>query len=193
MTDHRSTVTQALVEASENDARTIDLLFPIVYDQLRAMARRQLFNEGKRTLKTTALVHEAYLRLVDESQITEHGKAYFLAAAARAMRRILIDRARHRKAKKRGAGDKHLPLDESQIVVDTFAGDLLDLEKALNELASHNERQAQVVECRYFGGMSIEETAQALQVSKRTVHNDWAFARAWLLKTLDDAGTSDSE
>lgn len=185
MAEARAVVTQTLLRSAETDARTIDVLFPVVYNQLRSMAHRQLHGEGKRTLKTTALVHEAYLKLVDEKQVTAKGKAYFMAAAARAMRRILIDRARQRNAQKRGSGEVHLPLDEAQIGVDTFAGDLLDLENALNELASNNERQAQVVECRYFGGMSVEETAVALEVSIRTVHNDWAFARAWLLKKLD--------
>lgn len=186
MVDQRTLVTQTLITSSEESARTIDVLLPLVYDELRSMAQRHLHKERARTLKTTALVHEAYLRLVDEDQISSKGRPYFFAAAARAMRRILIDRARKRKSQKRGAGEAHVLLDDVQIKVDAFAGDLLDLDDALNELAKRNERQSHVVECRYFGGMTIEETAAALNISVRSVHNDWAFARAWLLNRLDE-------
>ena len=176
----------ALLHAAHNgDQEAFDRLLPLIYDKLRAMAHRQLGAEhGPRTLQTTELVHEAYLRLIDQTQATARGRAYFFAAAAQAMRRVLIDRARRRKARKRGGGQAALGLDEVQIAVDAFVADLLDLDRALERLAGLDPRQAQVVECRFFGGMTIEGTAEALGVSPRTVRNDWTLARAWLYRAL---------
>jgi RNA polymerase sigma factor (TIGR02999 family) len=177
--------TSLLLSAESGAAESLDRLVPLLYQELRRVAHRQLAREGSgQTLQTTELVHEAYLRLVDQTQVTRHGRAYFFAAAARAMRRVLIDRARRRQAVKRGGGQPALDLDEATIAVDAFADRLVDLDAALEELARLSPRQVRVVECRYFGGMSIEQTAEALGISSRTVKSDWALARAWLYAAL---------
>lgn len=182
----RTSVTSLLQAAREGDPDVLDQLVPLIYGELRAMAHRHLAGEHPHaTLQTTALVHEAYLRLADHTQVTAHGRAYFFAAAAQAMRRVLVDRARRRNAQKRGSGQPPLSLDEHQLAVDSFAAELLDLDRALDALAARNPRQARVVECRFFGGMQIEETAGALGISPRTVRNDWMVARAWLYHTLE--------
>lgn len=164
---------------------SLDRLIPLVYQELKRIAHRQLLREEPgQTLHTTDLVHEAYLRLVDQAQLTRRGRAYFFAAAARAMRQVLIDRARRRRAAKRGGGERDVDLDAATIAVDAFAERLLDLDAALDELARLSPRQARVLECRYFGGLSVEDTAEALEVSPRTVKYDWALARAWLHRVL---------
>jgi RNA polymerase sigma factor (TIGR02999 family) len=181
--------TTSLLQSAESGAgESVDRLVPLLYQELKRIARRQLAGEGAmQTLQTTDLVHEAYLRLVDQTQVTQRGRAYFFAAAGRAMRRVLIDRARRRQASKRGGGQMHADLDEGSegaIAVDAFADGLVDLDAALDELTRLSERQARVVECRYFGGLSVEQTAEALGVSPRTVKGDWALARAWLYRVL---------
>jgi RNA polymerase sigma factor (TIGR02999 family) len=183
--------TSLLRSAESSGDETLDGLVPLLYEELKRVARRQLVREEPgQTLRTTDLVHEAYLRLVDQAHVTRRGRAYFFAAAARAMRQVLIDRARRRRAAKRGGGGADLDLDEASIAVDAFADGLVDLDTALEELAKLSPRQARVVECRYFGGMSVEDTAEALGVSPRTVKYDWALARAWLYTALRQ-GTSD--
>lgn len=179
--------TTALLLAADSDGGTdrLDRLLPVIYDELRALAHRQLAREQPgHTLHTTALVHEAYLRLVDQTRVTERGRAYFFGAAAQAMRRVLIEHARKRRAVKRGGGEPAMPLDEHQIAVDTFATHLIDLDDALDRLAQLNPRQARVVECRFFGGLKTDEIATAMGVSPRTVRNDWTLARAWLYRSL---------
>ncbi len=177
----RISVTALLRDAPRNAPDMIDQLVPLIYDELRAMAHRQLAaGKAPHTLNTTALVHEAYLRLVDQTQVTARGKAYFFASAAHAMRHVLVDRARRRTAQKRGGNHQPLTLEDNDVAIDTFAAELLDLDQALDQLAARNPRQAQVVECRFFGGLSIQETAEALDISPRTVRNDWTVARAWL-------------
>ena len=177
----RASVTALLRDAPQGNQDVMDQLVPLIYDELRAMARRQLAaKNAPHTLNTTALVHEAYLRLIDQTQVTARGRAYFFAAAAHAMRHVLVDRARRRTAQKRGAGQKPLALDDNEVAVDTFAAELLDLDRALEHLAARNPRQARVVECRFFGGLNIQETAEALDISPRTVRTDWTVARAWL-------------
>lgn len=162
-------------------------LIPLVYGQLREMAHRQLAAEhGTRTIQTTGLVHEAYLKVAASSDVTTRGKSYFFAAASRAMRQVLVDRARRRNAVRRGGGADIVSLDDDAGIasVDAFATDVLDLDEALDRLADRNDRHARVVECRFFGGLTVEETAAALGVSPRTVKHDWLLARAWLYDAL---------
>ncbi len=165
-------------------------LVPLVYDELRAMAHRQLAGERRNsTLDTTGLVHEAYLRLVDEGRVPDRNRSYFFGAAARAMRRVLVDAARRRKRIKRGGGQEPLELGAADASVEAFAADLLDLDSALDRLARLYPRQAHVVECRFFGGLNVEETAAALDLAPRTVKRDWVLARAWLHRALrEDRG-----
>ncbi|NBC16036.1 MAG: sigma-70 family RNA polymerase sigma factor [Bacteroidetes bacterium] len=182
---NRSDITALLQSARPGAPDTIDRLLPVVYRELREMAHRQLLGErASHTLNTTALVHEAYLKLVDQTMVTEKGRAYFFAAAARSMRQILVDHARRRKAMKRGGGQIPLNLDDQQIAVDAFAAEMVDLDEALERLAALNPRHARVVECRFFGGLTVKETAKALDVSPRTVKYDWALAKAWLYDAL---------
>jgi RNA polymerase sigma-70 factor, ECF subfamily len=160
----------------------------MLYDELRELARRQLAREHRLpTLQPTELVHEAWLRLIDSDQVGQRGRAYFFGAAARAMRHVLIEAARRRGAVKRGGGQEHVTLDEGHAMVDAYASELVELDDALQELEQLNPRHARVVECRYFGGLSVEETAAALDVSPRTVKSDWALARAWLYTALRGA------
>jgi RNA polymerase sigma-70 factor, ECF subfamily len=184
----RSRATTLLETAAPGDESTLDRLVPLIYDELRAMAHRQLARErGDLTLQTTALVHEAYLKLADDTKVTRRGRAYFFAAAARAMRRILVDRARRRNAAKRGGGAELVTLGEEDASVDAYAAELLELDDALERLGERSPRQVRVVEYRFFAGMSVEETAEVLGVSARTVESDWAMARAWLYQALGGA------
>lgn len=175
------------------DPPRLDRLVPHIYDELRAMARRQLGREARSpTLQTTELVHEAYLRMVDDRRVTRRGRAYFFAAAARAMRQVLIDAARRRGAAKRGGERARLTLEEHHLAVDSYAAELLDLDAALTRLEARSPRQVRVVECRFFAGLTVEETALALDVSPRTVKSDWALARAWLFDTLGRPGAGEA-
>jgi RNA polymerase sigma factor (TIGR02999 family) len=181
----RSDVTALLAATAESETTTLERLVPLLYDELRELAHRALSRERRdHTLQTTALVHEAYLKLVDDTKVTRQGRAYFFAAAARAMRQVLVDQARRRNAEKRGGGVAASSLDDDHIGVDGFVAELLDLDSALDQLADRNPRHARVVECRFFLGLSVEETAEALGTSPRTVKYDWALARAWLYETL---------
>ena len=175
-------LTALLQRASDGDAASMDVVFPVVYEELRAMAHRQLRREtAGHTLGTTALVHEAYLRLVDQRRSRYHDRAHFFAIAATAMRRILVDHARRHHAAKRGAGARRVPIESADVLApDDRAEVLVALDAALARLAALDARQAQVVECRFFGGLTEEETATALGVSARTVKRDWAKARSWL-------------
>jgi RNA polymerase sigma factor (TIGR02999 family) len=181
----RATTTDLLETAEEGDETALDQIMPRVYDELRLLAHRQLADEQRQdSLQTTALVHEVYLRLVDDSRVTHRGRAYFFAAVSRAMRQILVDRARRRLAIKRGEGVEVVSLDENQIAIDTYAAELVDLDDALRRLGERSPRHARVVELRYFAGLSVEQTAEVLNVSPRTVKSDWAMARAWLFAEL---------
>jgi RNA polymerase sigma-70 factor, ECF subfamily len=172
-------------ETSSLPGATLDELMPLVFDELRRLARRQLAREHQcQTLQTTDLVHEAYLRLANHPGVVQRGRAYFYGAAARAMRNVLVDAARKRNAVKRGAGTALLSLDADRMATDAFGAELLELDEALERLALRNPRHARTVECRFFGGMSVEDTAAALGVSPRTVKSDWALARAWLYEAL---------
>lgn len=182
--DATGEVTRLLVRYGGGDRAALDQLLPLVYADLKHVARGRLAYEHARPLDTTGLVHEAYMRLVDAGTMTIESRAHFLSIAARAMRRILIDEARRRRAAKR-AGDRH------PVTLDTdrhrFPGPderLLELEEALQSLVALDQRQASVVELRVFGGLSVEETATALEISPATVKRDWAGARAWLNREL---------
>lgn len=181
----RSQTTGLLEAAAEGDSQTVERLVPVIYEELRALAHWQLARErADHTFSTTALVHEAYMKLVDDSRVTRRGRAYFFGAAAQVMRRILVDHARRHNAAKRGGNVKHVSLGSGDASVDAYAGELLDLDRALTQLGKRSPRQVSVVECRFFGGMSVEETASVLDVSPRTVDSDWAMARAWLFREL---------
>lgn len=180
-------VTQLLLawRAGGNDA--LEKLAPIVYDELRAIARRHLRRERSNTLQATALVNEAFLRLIDIKHIEWHDRAHFFAMSARLMRRILVDHARARHYQKRGGGAAQVTLDETMLVAAERGVDLLALDEALKRLAEMDPRKGQVVELRFFGGMTLDETAHVLQVSSDTVTRDWNLAKTWLLRELRSA------
>lgn len=178
-------VTQLLNAITDGDADALDRLFPLVYEQLRSQARRELRRErADHTMNATGLVHEAYLALVQLDRISWRGRAHFFGAAAQAMRRILIDYARRRNAEKRGAGAEHVPLEDVVLAAKERPADLIALDAALERLEQLNPRHARVVECRFFAGMEVEETAAALSISPATVKRDWTMARAWLNREL---------
>src|SRR5215207_5394886 len=174
-----------LLEAYEGgDRDALDELLPLVYDELRRIAHRELQRERlDHTLSTTEVVHEAYLQLLDQARVTSGEQVRFLAVAATAVRRALIEHARRRDALKRGGGQRPLTLDE-EIAAHDGSDRLLSLDEALTRLAGLDERLARVVECRYFGGLTEEETAAALGVTARTVRRDWVKAKAWLYREL---------
>lgn len=172
----------------------MDRLVPLVYDELRRIARAHLGRERpEHTLSSTALVHEAYVRLIDIERVEWQDRAHFFAVAARQMRRVLIDHARRRGRAKRGGDAVVIDLAEAGEIAGPDPGQLLVLEDALQKLEAVNERQCRVVECRTFVGLSVEETALALGTSKATVKRDWAFARAWLNVQLSDPGPPETE
>lgn len=160
-------------------------LIPLIYDELRRLARKQLAMERRdHTLQPTALVHEAYLRLVDQERVQWKNRAQFLGVAARVMRRILVDYARAHAAAKRGGGAQRLSLDEIEIPLQERAAEVLALDAALTELARVDERKSRVVELRFFGGLSVEETAGAMEINPATVRREWTFAKAWLHRSV---------
>ncbi len=178
-------VTQMLAELSDGDRSALDRLLPVVYDQLRNMAQRELRRErSNHTLTPTALVHEAYLKLVQLDRISWRGRAHFFGACAQAMRRILVSYARMKKADKRGAGEEPVPIDNVVLAAQSRSADLLALDDALTRLEQLSERQARIVECRFFADLGVEETAEALGISPATVKRDWTVARAWLNREL---------
>ena len=183
----RGRITGLLRELSNGRREALDALMPIVYEELRRIAHAQLRRErGGHTLSTTALVHEAFLKLLNMQQVEWLDRAHFFATSARVMRRILIDYARGKRREKRGGDRVQVPLDEALDIPLVQADDLLDLDEALTRLETLNERFCRVVECRCFGGLSVEETAAVLGVSKATIKRDWAFSRAWLNRELGE-------
>lgn len=185
MHPQRGEITRLLAELPHGGRDVLDRLLPIVYDELRRSAHRQLRGEGgEHTLGTTGLVHEAYLKLADLDRLEWRNRAHFFAVAAQAMRRILVDYAVSRKAQKRGGNRRKLSLDEAALPADQRADELLALDEALERLATRNRRHSRIVECRFFAGMSIEETAEALELSPATVKREWTMARAWLNREL---------
>ena len=181
-------ITGLLMAWGGGDKAALDRLMPLVYQELRRLARRQMRREREGdTLQTTALVNEAYLRLIDYKRVQARDRDHFLAIAAQAMRRILIERARSRRSDKRGSNPERVSLDEVAEVAEARAGDLLALDEALKALAIIDPRKAQLVELKYFGGLTIEETANVLGVSTPTVERDWHTARIWLHREISQA------
>jgi len=178
-------VTLMLVKASEGNAEAISSLLPLVYDELREMAVKfmQIERQGH-TLRATALVHEAYLRLIDQKQVKWQNRAHFFGVAAQAMRRVLVDYARKHTAQKRGGGMRKVSLDETPIMSEEKTEELLALDEALNRLKVLDERQSRIVELRFFGGLNIDETAHVLQISPASVKRDWSMAKAWLYQQV---------
>jgi RNA polymerase sigma-70 factor, ECF subfamily len=173
-------VTDLLLQMREGDTNAMDRLFPLVYEELRRMAHAQLRRERPgHTLGTTGLVHETYVRLVDQTRVEWRDRGHFFVAAAWAMRRILVDYARRNRAARRGGGSVRLTLNEDLPAAERGEM-LLALDEALDRLAALDRRLSQVVECRYFGGLTEQETADALGVTRRTIQRDWAKARGWL-------------
>lgn len=185
-----SDVTQVLVAIDRGDPRAAEDLLPLVYEELRRLAAARMAHEkAGQTLSATALVHEAWLRLVKPGQeIKWDGRGHFFAAAAEAMRRILIDRARHRNSLKAGGGQARLDVNEIEIAEQEGEVDLLALDEALQKLERKHPRKAQLVKLRYFAGLTVTEAAEALGVSVSTAENDWAYARGWLKLELDGEG-----
>ena len=180
-------ITQYLEQLRSGEESALDELIPLLYKELRAMAQRHLQHERlDHTLSATALVHEAYLRLSKQQQIRAADRVQFLGIAGRTMRRVLVDWARTKKRAKRGGGKAPVPLHEvEQLLSDVEAEELLALDDALSRLAQASERGAQVVEHRFFAGLTLEETATLLGVSMKTVQRDWIAARAWLRKEVE--------
>lgn len=186
MLANRPQITRLLLDLSGGNRTVVDKLMPLVYEELRRIAHRQLRGERQgHTLNTTALVHEAYLKLIDQNQVTWQNQAHFFAIAAQAMRRILINYAHKRRAEKRGGGEPLATFDEQSMVREARAEELVKLDEALTELAKLNERHSKVVEYRFFGGLTQEEIAVVLNVSVPTVRRDWRLARAWLSREMN--------
>ena len=175
-----------LREVSDGRREAWDDILPLVYDELHRQAARFLRKERQgHTLQTTALIHEAYLKLIDQRDVNWESRTHFFAIAAQAMRRILVDYAKTTHRKKRGGSDLKLPLEEAMTVAaEEKSVDLIALDEALNKLAAQDERQARVVELRYFSGLSLAETAEALHISRATVATDWNMAKVWLFREL---------
>ncbi|MCH8959991.1 MAG: sigma-70 family RNA polymerase sigma factor [Bacteroidetes bacterium] len=183
---HEADITQLLLNWSGGDREALDRLMPLVYTQLRQMAHARLREQSPdHTLNTTALVHEAYIKLIDTNQVQWHDRAHFLAAASRLMRHILVDYWRRQKAYKRGGEQQRVDLDEALMLPEAQAEAVLEMDEALKRLEALNPRQSQVVEHRYFGGLTAEESARVLDVSRATVERDLKAARAWLARELD--------
>ena len=186
MDSSSQSVTHLLQRWSDGDREAFDQLLPLVYGELRQMARRYMGQQPDgHTLQTTALIHEAYLRLVGQEEKRWENRAHFFGVAAQAMRHILVDYARARNTAKRGAEARAVSLDEAAIVSTERAVELVALDDALAELAQLSPRQTQVVELRYFGGLSVAETAEVLKISSDSVTRDWNQAKAWLYRTLN--------
>ncbi len=185
-------ITQLLVEWSDGNQAALDELYPLVYQELRRLARRYMSRERKgHTLQTTALINEAYVRLVDQRNVHWANRSHFFAISAQIMRRILIDHARRHGYAKRGGGAQQVSLEEAATVIpDQQAAELVRLDEALKSLAEMDPRRSQVVELRYFGGLNNEEIAGVLKVSENTVTRDWNMARAWLYQQLAGSGAN---
>jgi RNA polymerase sigma factor (TIGR02999 family) len=180
-----SDVTRILEAVAEGNPAAADQLLPLVYDELRKLAASKMAREApNQTLQPTALVHEAWLRLVGAENPTFANRAHFFAAAAETIRRILIDKARRKRAIRHGAGKEHVQLDELEIAAPTNDDEILEIDEALDKLAQQNSAEADLVKLRYFVGMTLEEAAKAMNISPRTADNYWAHAKAWLFNEI---------
>jgi RNA polymerase sigma-70 factor (ECF subfamily) len=185
VTPEKSDLTQLLKAWGGGDDAALDQLTPLVYDELHRMAQHCMARENPgHTLQTSALVNEAYLRLVDIQQVNWQNRAHFFAISARMMRRILTDFARSRNYQKRGGDVKHVSFDEALVMSRQAGAEVIAIDEALTEFARIDARKSQVVELRFFGGLTVEETAEVLKISPETVMRDWKFAKAWLLRAL---------
>ena len=179
-------VTQLLIAWSNGEEDALEKLVPLIYDELRRIARRYMKREpAGHTLQTTALVNEAYLRLIEQKGMKWQNRAHFFAISAQLMRRILVSMARARHANKRGGEARQVSLDEALVISEERAAELVALDEAMNELAALDPRRSRVVELRHFGGLSVEETAEVLNISPETVMRDWKRAKAWLYTVLN--------
>jgi RNA polymerase sigma-70 factor (ECF subfamily) len=184
-------ITQLLVDWGNGDKATLDRLVPLIYEELRRLARYHMRRERPgHTLQTSALVNEAYLRLIDQTNVRWQNRAHFFGIAAQLMRRIMIDHARSHARAKRGGGAQNLSLDEAALATREKASELLALDYALTELEVLDPRKSQIVELRFFGGLSNEEAAEVLKVSSRTIEREWRVAKAWLYRAVSK-GESD--
>jgi RNA polymerase sigma factor (TIGR02999 family) len=182
-------ITQLLLAWGEGDQAAMEQLMPLVYDELRRLAKSYMRRErGAQTLQTTALIHEAYLRLIDQQAVQWRNRAHFFAIAATLMRRILVDHVRARQFQKRGGGAQRITFDEALEVSDERAAEVVALDEALTALAEFDKRKSRMVELRFFGGLSIEETAEVLGVSPGTVMRDWTLAKTWLQREINKRG-----
>ncbi len=189
----QSEVTELLIAWSNGDPTALDRLMPLAYDELHRLARRYMRREpADHTLQTSALVNEAYLRLIDQRRVQWQNRAHFFAISAQLMRRILVSMARARHAHKRGNDARPVSLDDALVISNERAAELVALDDALLELARLDPRRSQVVELRYFGGLSVKETAEVLKLSEETVMRDWNRAKAWLHVQLDATANSDT-
>jgi RNA polymerase sigma factor (TIGR02999 family) len=181
-------VTRLLISWSDGDSTALETLMPLIYRSLKKIAHHHLNRErGSHTLQTTALVHEAYMKLVDQNSVQWKNRSHFFAISSQAMRRILIDHARKQIAEKRGGAEgRKISLDEVDAVSVNSDQNLVDLDEALCELEKVDPQQSRIVELRYFGGLTVEEAAEVLEISPRTVAREWAMARAWLFRNLTD-------
>ena len=178
-------ITQLLMNWSHGDKAALEQLVPLVYPELRRLAKRYMQRENPaHTLQTSALINEAYLKLVDQQSVEWQNRAHFFAMAAQVMRHILVDHARTRNYAKRGGGAPRLPLDEAAALTEQRAGQLIALDDALRDLAALDDRKSQIIELRFFGGLSLEETAEVLKISPSTVQREWRVAKAWLNRAM---------
>ena len=186
-------VTQLLLAWREGDEDALEKLIPLVHKEMRRMAQRYMAGQrADHTLQATALVNEAYMRLVGFGQVRWQDRAHFLGVSAQLMRRILVDSARKRGSLKRGGADQRMTFDEGLVLSPEKEGDLIELDEALRELAEFDERKSKVVELRFFGGLGVKETAEVLQVSPGTVMRDWKLAKLWLLRKMSQETPEDS-
>ena len=180
-------ITNLLLEWSEGDQAALERMTPLVYDELHRLAHRHMNREREgHTLQTSALVNEAFLRLVDQTNVKWNNRAHFFAIAAQMMRRILVDHARSHLYAKRGAGAIHVSLDHAQLVSNSPTAEVMELDAALSKLESVDPQQARVVELRFFGGLTINETAEVMKISVDMVKREWSTAKAWLYREMTD-------